>query len=193
MTLAKTAHMHAAPQDSMANSLLVGDLFALQVEQFAHDEQYHREIARLPVGDRLKHMALHFAKYVGYISTALAADVANRREMAPVVIDTFIIGLSTANIINLRLDEALGEYDLLRRSSQNEFFFEFAKLAGEFAKACETLDHVEDYPSRREMQRIAPLIAQACIHYANASGLDLVNEVRVRLKAVKHKSIFFGQ
>ena len=32
----------------------------LQREQFEHDERFHREIARLDLGTRLKHMALHF-------------------------------------------------------------------------------------------------------------------------------------
>jgi hypothetical protein len=46
-------------------SLSATDLRQLQVEQFSHDETYHREIARLPVQQRLTHMTLHFAKYVG--------------------------------------------------------------------------------------------------------------------------------
>ena len=74
------------------------DLARLQWEQFEHDEKYHREIARLTVQDRLKHMALHFAKYSGGL--AAGPDEAELRRL---VTDIFVIALSSANILNVRL------------------------------------------------------------------------------------------
>ena len=44
------------------------ELFQLQLEQFRHDEIYHREISRLTVHQRLNHTALHFSKYAGQIA-----------------------------------------------------------------------------------------------------------------------------
>src|ERR1700744_5090150 len=73
-------------------------LFELQIEQHHHDENYHREIARLSMHQRLNHMALHFAKYAGKIACA-----ENLTEVAPVYVDTLIIALSTANILNVEI------------------------------------------------------------------------------------------
>ena len=73
----------------------------LQWEQHQHDEQYHREIARLTVHERWKHMALHFAKYAGN----LVGDVDNDERLQRAVIDTFVIALSTSNTLNIRASE----------------------------------------------------------------------------------------
>jgi hypothetical protein len=78
------------------------DLDQLQLEQFKHDEAYHREIARLTTQDRLKHMALHFAKYAGSL-----AENSDEAAMRKAVTDTFVIALSTANILNVQLSNAL--------------------------------------------------------------------------------------
>src|ERR1700692_2758213 len=77
-------------------------LFELEVEQHHHDETYHREIARLSLHHRLNHMALHFSKYVGKL--AAARDSA---AMTSTFVDTFIIAMSTANILNVKLWDLL--------------------------------------------------------------------------------------
>src|SRR5262249_6447012 len=81
-------------------------LFELQVEQHRHDETYHREIARLTLHQRLNHTALHLAKCAGKVA---AAD--NVESMTPVYVDTFIIALSTASILNIELWFLLGHAD----------------------------------------------------------------------------------
>src|SRR5690348_13763017 len=82
-------------------------LFELQVEQHQHDETYHREIARLSLHQRLNHMALHFAKYTGKVAAAPTIEVAT-----PVFVDTLVIALSTANVLNVEL------WDLLEHQGQ---------------------------------------------------------------------------
>ncbi len=46
-------------------------LLAMQWAQLQHDERYHKEITLLSVADRMKHFALHMAKYLGYFAETL--------------------------------------------------------------------------------------------------------------------------
>ena len=41
-------------------------LLALQWAQLKHDEAYHKDVVILPLAQRVKHMALHNAKYTAY-------------------------------------------------------------------------------------------------------------------------------
>lgn len=43
-------------------------LYDLQIVQLEHDESYHKDVVIMPLAERVKHMALHNAKYVGYFS-----------------------------------------------------------------------------------------------------------------------------
>ena len=78
----------------------------LQREQFAHDERFHREIARLSTGARLKHMALHFCKYTGQFATVLRNPefVALRVRT---ITNSFIISLCSANSLNFDLSKQI--------------------------------------------------------------------------------------
>src|SRR5438128_2686877 len=89
---AMSPHIHSSAAD---------ELFALQVAQLKHDEFYHREIARLTVHARLNHMALHFAKYVGHLASAIEAN--DQRLIRRTITDAFVITLSSANTLNLSL------------------------------------------------------------------------------------------
>ena len=163
----------------------------LQLEQFQHDEKYHREIARLTVQDRLKHMALHFAKYAGNLAEA-GTDQARVQR---VVIDVFIIGTSSANILNLRLPGAL--YDQQEASTGDWDVDRFAAVltiqAGRMAAACEKLDHLEDFPFRATVAKAAVTLVDGAIKFAEACGWDLAALVRSRLGTIKEKMIFHGR
>jgi hypothetical protein len=164
----------------------------LQLEQFQHDEKYHREIARLGTQDRLKHMALHFAKYVGNLASAAGEEDG---QIQRIVTDVFIIGTSTSNILNLRLAEAV---PLLRTdSSSNGDLTTFAAALtinmGKMAAACEKLDHLEDFPFRSAIREAVLAMVEAAIEHAEARGWDLTALVRERLRGVKEKMIFHGR
>src|SRR5437870_3927471 len=102
MTTNRHAHVHELYPTGGAAAALS----ALQLEQFRHDETYHREITRLTVHQRLNHMALHFAKYVGLIASE-AHQNSDEQRLNRAIIDGFIIGLSTANVLNLKLSDHL--------------------------------------------------------------------------------------
>lgn len=160
----------------------------LQLQQFKHDETYHREIARLSVQDRLRHMALHFAKYSGrFVEAEAAGDEALKQRIAT---DVFIIGVSTANILNIRLVrelEALG-----RPRAATEFASSLAIGAGKMAAACEKLDHLEDFPFRVVIRDAALRLVDAAIEFADGRGWNLRQLVQERLGTIKENFIHHG-
>jgi hypothetical protein len=167
---------------------VVAGLDRLQGEQFEHDEAYHREIARLPTQSRLRHMALHFAKYSGnFVEAQAACDEAAIQRIAT---DVFIIGLSTSNILNFRLSEELAqERPEAGEVTPSSFGTSLAVHAGRMAAACEKLDHLEDFPFRPVLREATVELVRSAIAFANMRGWDLRNLVRVRLKPVKEKFI----
>lgn len=163
-------------------SLTTLELQALQAEQFDHDEKFHREIARLSVQDRLRHMTLHFSKYVGRL---LQAEEGERQT----IVDTFIIALSSANILGLHLSLDTESQPLNRQ----EFIVRLGVATGRMSAACEKLDHLEDYPFRQTLREGVIDIAAAVISYSIAQKIDLPRLVRSRLAGVRSKAYVPGQ
>ncbi|MEQ9111882.1 MAG: hypothetical protein RIF37_03565 [Rhodospirillaceae bacterium] len=194
---------------SLPQLSLVEELKQLQSEQLNHDETYHREIARLTVHHRMNHMALHFAKYVGQIERArLNGDCA---LLDKTIIDSTIISLSSANILNIplwQITENRGVWGWadfrklachlpanISPSTDDIQWFSSSMmiLSGNLAKACESLDHVEDFPFRAEMTKSVEAIFFASIIAAYQRNLDIPREVRSRLMSVKEKWIHHGE
>jgi len=163
------------------------DLDELQLEQFKHDEIYHREIARLTTQDRLKHMALHFAKYAGNL-----AEHSDEAAIRKAVTDTFVIAVSTANILNVQLSKAL-KSEQGSGADDRSFGQILTIYAGKMAAACEKLDHLEDFPFRPVIRDSALALLQAATNEASRRGWDITSLTRDRLAGVKQKMIFHGR
>lgn len=171
-------------------------LFALQLAQFRHDERYHRDIVLLPVGDRMKHMALHIAKYAGGLIEAIQNDDADRYRK--IAIDAFIIALASANTLNLNLKDAFAQkvadvecsVNFAPNANEFDFVHRLMVCAGEFAKACESLDHVEKFPFREEMAKSVAAIAGILVQEAAHRGWDLVPLMKDRLREVERRNMF---
>lgn len=183
-------------------------LFKLQTEQLDHDELFHKEITRLTIHQRLNHMALHFAKYSGKICNCILNSL-DEQILRRAIVDSFIISITCANILNIRISEKLidpsePEYpslsDLgcniakrLEINTQDSLWLvkTFPVAAGEFAKACESIDHLESHPYRESITdsvvKICLLMIVAALHLK----IDLFLEVPLRLNDVRKKSIFF--
>jgi len=147
-------------------------------------------------------MALHFAKYAGRL-------VASDRDLAAnVYVDTLIIALSTANILNLNLWDVLAhggcEYpnllvygrDLARGSSMQdsaELLRVYVSAAGRIAGACEKIDHLEEVSYRREIGAGIATLASLAIHSLAAQGLDPADAVHNRLAGVKARLKLHGR
>jgi len=179
-------------------------LFDLQVEQHHHDENYHREIARLSLHQRLNHMALHFCKYVGKVAAAETIEAS-----MPVFVDTLVIALSTANILNIELYDALdgGDHDyaglpVFGRAlahklgtsieGQAELINAMAIPAGKIAAACEKIDHLEDVAYRSEIKGGVACLAAISLALLSTNGADPADAVRSRLTSVKTRLKLHG-
>lgn len=179
-------------------------LFELQVEQHKHDENYHREIARLSLHQRLNHMALHFAKYTGKI-----AATNNTTTLRHIYVDTLIIALSSANILNVELWELLEtderEYPGLLAfgralaltvppcSDQTALIAQTAVATGKIAAACEKIDHLEEISFRTEIKAGVAMLSTIALAYLAQQGCDPAISVRQRLGEVKQRLKLHGR
>lgn len=182
------------------------ELFELQLEQFHHDEKYHREIARLTVQHRLSHMVMHLSKYLGLFAND--ADVDDQR-LNRAITDSIVIGLSTANILNVRLADQLltADQHALTLSAvckhiasqvggdsfdRDLFVKKMAIAVGRMAKGCESVDHLEAFPFREAITDGLIDAMKVLLATAAVRGIDVATSVRARLRGVKSKSIFHG-
>lgn len=182
-------------------------LYKLQIEQLEHDESFHKEITRLNIHKRLNHMVLHFAKYSGKICDYVLNnhdDIAFKK----IIIDSFIISVSCANILNLRISDQLPVnaieqkslfeisneiVNLLKIDKQDDLWLVkiYPVIVGELAKAIESVDHLEPFTYREAMNSGVIKICMLMLVAAEKLNVDLTMEVPVRLSEVKKKSIFF--
>ncbi|MEZ4720291.1 MAG: hypothetical protein R2813_00265 [Flavobacteriales bacterium] len=183
-------------------------LFDLQVAQLKHDELFHKEITRLGIHQRLNHMALHFAKYSGKICDCVL-NTPDEQNLKRIIIDSFIISVTCANILNFRISDRLISLEEQKFSSLVDLGDDlinrlgidmhdplwlvrvFPVVVGEFAKACESVDHLESFSYRESMIDSAARICSLMLVAASQLKVDLVSEVSLRLDEVKKKSIFF--
>ena len=181
-------------------------LLALQWAQLKHDEAYHKDVVILPLAQRMKHMALHNAKYTAYLLEA-NTEAENDRLMRTLT-DAFIICLAAANTLNQDLGREVAEGDSamslealgaaiagrLGRDSGDPLWIvrQYAKHNGRLAKLCESWDHLEAVPFRDGMKECNRALLAAVLAEAAARGLDLAEAYRTRISAVETRSIFDG-
>lgn len=182
---------------------MTAPLLDLQWTQLSHDERYHKDVVLLPLGERVKHMALHMAKYVGYLAE-IDGDDSDR--VSRILTDAFIITLATANTLNQDLGRDLGAtngsgFDLStighelagKLGNINDvagLFRAFARHAGTLAKACESLDHMEPFPFRNAMRESNLALFKLVVAAAAVRSLDLTALYAARLRVVEERSIF---
>jgi hypothetical protein len=114
-------------------------ILALQAFQLFHDDNYHRDIVMLPIALRLKHMGLHQAKYAGGFFTATNdnGEITDRPRIEKLLVDAFTITLSTANILNQNLGQAISKdieenYNKLCQKSPVEAQLSISALCGAY-------------------------------------------------------------
>jgi hypothetical protein len=180
-------------------------LLALQWTQLKHDEAYHKDVVVLPLAQRIKHMALHNAKYTAYLFEV--AESGDDARLTRTLTDAFIISLAVANTLNQDLGRELGEAAVaatslrtfgsamtmeLARSDADPLWLvrAFARHNGQLAKACESWDHLESVPFRDVMRTCNVAILKAVLVEGSARGLDLAEAYKVRIREVETRSIF---
>ncbi|MGI9363271.1 MAG: hypothetical protein ACR2O7_17220 [Parasphingorhabdus sp.] len=165
-------------------------LLDLQKAQNEHDVEYHPDIIALGTIGRLKHMALHNAKYAARFYAASAES--DQTLFTNTLTDSFIIGLSTANTLTQNLGKKIeGEHNIASEGSNSgEFTFKYLQIVGRMAKACESIDHLEDYPFRPEISKANVSLVTLLLNEALARNFDLVKAYADRIADVEKHSGF---
>ena len=170
---------------------MLNQLPELQLEQQRHDELAHRDILCLPVQDRIKHMVLHYAKYCGHLAAMSVAY--DERRFVSTLVDTAIISLASANTLGMNLAEAVRGKDEMagvRRAADNHttsFFVGLARITGTMAKACESMDHLENFNYRGTLEESVTSIALLTFSVAVQNDLDLPALIRARWSRIERK------
>lgn len=164
----------------------------LQWHQLVHDEAYHRDIDSMPPATRMKHFALHMAKYAAYL-----LDADDRRDSAlaeRALIDAFAIVLAIGNTLGQDLSRELAGRNVdVREDSEGvaaPVWRAFVKETGSLAKACESLDHIEDLQFKALMKQANTALAAVVLHAVSQRGIDIVPAYKTRLREVEKRSPF---
>lgn len=178
-------------------------LLTLQWAQLKHDEAYHKDIVILPLAQRMKHMALHSAKYTAYFLTAF--DDGDEARFQRTLTDAFIICLAVANTLNQDLGRELAASNpdrsllelgnalagtLGRDDDPLWMIRQYCKHSGQLAKLCEAWDHIEDLQFRSGMHQCNLSLFSAVLAEAAARDINLAAAYRERIRAVEARSIF---
>jgi hypothetical protein len=137
-------------QDVLPSVLAGSDLAQLQTRQVIHDAKYHADVANMPLESRMRHLVLHFAKYVGKLAQCQSDGDPVLKDT---LVDVLIIALSARGALNEDCSDSLtysGSSLQLVGTQANALahgvFVALARETGRMAKACEALDHNEQLP-----------------------------------------------
>jgi hypothetical protein len=177
----------------------------LQWAQLKHDESYHKDVVIMPLAERIKHMALHNAKYTAYFFDAI--DETGDAKLTKTLVDAFVIVLACANTLNQDIGVDLGAEaekrvsfqslgatlgETIGRDEADRYWFvrNFARHTGRLAKVCESWDHMESIVFRDEMRQCNLELLRIILAEAGARQLDLAESYRSRMRQVEGRSIF---
>ncbi|HET9714150.1 MAG TPA: hypothetical protein VFP64_19850 [Pyrinomonadaceae bacterium] len=192
---------HKAKEIFMSVERLLNNL---QVRQREHDIKAHKDIYYLPNPERIKHLSFHIAKYAG----RLAMPDECEENFTRTLVDTFIIALSASELLGISLPRAVGvpedtstpvelkDFGLALSTqlfngtvSRDWYFRQLARVAGQMSKACESLDHLEDFPFREVITKAVIDLILITIATAAFLEIDLTSQVHARWNAIEAKQI----
>lgn len=153
------------------------EILEWQRDQYDHDMRNHFDILSLHKNDRLKHYAMHFAKYSG----RLARGDAEEKTVNRTFVDALLVSLSAANTLHQSL-----EYRPKR--SNNSLFLRIADASGRFNDAGEKIDHLEPF---LEIARDGNQdIFDALLDFASAQRLDVEKCLQSRRSELRQRQFF---
>lgn len=86
---------------------IVNKIEQLQLQQLNHDKEYHKDIYLQSMVFKLKHFTLHYSKYLSKLILYKHEPEIIRK----ILIDSFIISMSFANTIGVKLCNSLSHFD----------------------------------------------------------------------------------
>lgn len=105
-----------------------------QRDQYVHDQRNHFDILSLHKQDRLKHYAMHMAKYAGRVARGSSEEKPIERTF----VDALLVSLSAANTLHQKLTYTAHQ-------SNEPFLSRLTDAAGRMNDACEKIDHLEPF------------------------------------------------
>ncbi len=179
----------------MQTSSLKASLAQLQASQYQHDMHAHQDILSLIVPRRVTHFTLHFAKYAGYISKAIRSK--DKGLLCRTLTDSVIIGLAAANAMNMDLLDRIqtahtavgNKWSKKAKVNCDDLLGDYSELVGNMAKACEALDHLENYPSREVLENSVVELVVLVDRFAQQERLNLPQQIMQRWDQVERKHL----
>jgi hypothetical protein len=155
------------------------DLDSYQYSQMKHDEIYHHDIFVLNIAQRMTHVALHLVKYLTPLSSFPVSAPENKKAF----IDSFIMVVSASNLLGILLSKL---FDNNEKTRFNETFIsEYIRILSNLAKACEAVDHQEDFPIRAIWAESIKKMFFLLIHEASSRNISLIEEASSRLASIE--------
>jgi hypothetical protein len=111
-----------------------GAILEWQRDQYTHDQRNHFDILSLHKQDRLKHYAMHMAKYAGRV----ARGAQEAKPIERTFVDALLVSLSAANTLHQKLSYTANQ-------SNETFLTRLTDAAGRMNDACEKIDHLEPF------------------------------------------------
>ena len=154
------------------------EILRWQQDQYDHDMRNHFDILSLHKNDRLKHYAMHFAKYAGRV----ARGEAEAKPISRTVTDAILVCLSAANTLHQKLEYAPNQ-------SNSSLLIRLTDAAGRVNDAAEKIDHMEPFI---EIARTGNQdIFDALLDYSHGEDLDVENLLCRRRKELRERSFFY--
>lgn len=148
-----------------------------QKDQYEHDMRNHFDIISLHKTDRLKHYAMHFAKYAG----RLARGTKEEKSMERTFVDCLLVCLSASNTLHQRLS-------FISNGSNDSFFLRLTDAAGRFNDAAEKIDHMEPFLEIAKTSNQD--IFNALIDFAAQETIDIEYTLQERRAELKERQFY---
>ena len=165
--------------DEIIPSTCDGAVLEWQKSQYVHDRNNHFDILSLHKVDRLKHYALHFAKYAG----RMARGSEEEKTVIETGVDSLLVSLSAGNTLgqSLRILSAV-------HGSERETFLDYTSAAGCFCDACEKIDHLEEFLGLAKSSNIKLFNLSLLILNLEFSEIDVL--INKRREILKNRQVF---
>lgn len=138
---------------------------------------------------QLVYFTLHLAKYQGRLLKALRSQ--DSETIQRLITDSFIILLATANALG-RSPKILGggrPTSLSHLRGSEALMCAYVEVVGEMAKACESFDDNESYPSHAVLDTCVSTLIRIIIALANANAVPLLETVPHRWGRVERRAL----
>lgn len=148
-----------------------------QKDQYEHDMRNHFDILSLHKEERLKHYAMHFAKYAG----RLARGSREKKPVERTFVDALLVCLSAGNTMHQKLSYSPNR-------SNESFLLRLTDAAGRFNDAAEKIDHLEPFI---DIARLGNQdILNALLDYAVSETVNVEKSLRDRRSELRERQFF---